>query len=88
MAIDPTVEADLDLAPGDLGAVDRLGQADHLVALHARLGEVFASYAAARDWLRAPSDHLDGQCPADAIRAGHVDRAAEALGALDAGAPR
>ena len=39
----------------------------------------------ARDWLRCPSRYLSGMTPLEALRAGRVDRAEAALGALDAG---
>ena len=39
----------------------------------------------ARDWLRGPSRYLAELTPLEAIRAGRVDRAREALMALSAG---
>ena len=56
-----------------------------LMALHRHLGESFTAMEGARDWLRCPSRYLSGMTPLEAIRAGRIDRAEAALGALDAG---
>ena len=56
-----------------------------LMALRRHLGETFTAMEGARDWLRCPSRYLSGMTPLEAIRAGRVDRAEAALGALDAG---
>lgn len=56
-----------------------------LMAFHRHLGETFTAMEGARDWLRCPSRYLSGLTPLEAMRAGRVDRAEAALGALDAG---
>ncbi len=56
-----------------------------LMALHRHLGGTFTAMEGARDWLRCPSRYLSGMTPLEAIRAGRIDRAEAALGALDAG---
>ena len=56
-----------------------------LMAIHRHLGETFTAMEGARDWLRCPSRYLSGMTPLEAIRAGRIDRAEAALGALDAG---
>lgn len=56
-----------------------------LNALHHRLRETFGSPEARRAWLRASNRHLGGLTPADAMRAGRIDRVDAALEALDSG---
>lgn len=56
-----------------------------LLAIHRQLAETFTEMEGARDWLRCPSRYLGGMTPLEAIRAGRIDRAEAALGALDAG---
>jgi hypothetical protein len=56
-----------------------------LVALDERLCDTFASAEAIRAWLHAENRYLGGLAPADAIRAGRIDRAEAALEALDSG---
>jgi len=56
-----------------------------LLALEARLRETFDSPAAIRAWLNAENRYLGGLTPAEAVRAGRIDRAEAALEALDSG---
>jgi hypothetical protein len=56
-----------------------------LNALHHRLCDTFGGSEARRAWLRASNRHLGGLAPADAMRAGRVDRVDAALEALDSG---
>ena len=56
-----------------------------LIALHRHLSELFTTMEAARDWLRDPSRYLAGLTPLDALRVGRVDRAEDALLALESG---
>jgi hypothetical protein len=58
---------------------------DALIALDNHLGETFETPEAARSWLEADNRHLGGLTPADAIRAGRIDRVEAALEALDSG---
>jgi hypothetical protein len=56
-----------------------------LMAFHDHLRAMFSDWEGTRDWLRAPSRYLAGLTPLEAVRAGRVDRAREALMALSAG---
>lgn len=56
-----------------------------LVALRDRLLEMFGTYEAARDWLGARSRYLGGFTPAEALKAGRVDRVRADLDGLAAG---
>jgi hypothetical protein len=56
-----------------------------LMALHDHLNAMFSDWAGARDWLQAPSRYLGGFTPMEAVRAGRLDWAREALMALSAG---
>lgn len=56
-----------------------------LIALHRHLSEMFSTMEAARDWLRDPSRYLAGLTPLDVLRVGRVDRAEDALLALESG---
>lgn len=56
-----------------------------LMAFHGRLEAMFSDWEGARDWLHAPSRYLAGLTPVEAMRAGRVDRARDALLALSAG---
>jgi transcriptional regulator with XRE-family HTH domain len=56
-----------------------------LLDLQHRLAETFSSAEAARAWLHAESRYLGGLSPADALRAGRIDRVEAALEALDSG---
>ena len=53
--------------------------------LHRHLSALFTTWEGARDWLSTPSRYLGGFTPLEAMRAGRVDRAREALMALSAG---
>ncbi len=55
-----------------------------LMGFHDQLGDVFADWSGSRAWINAPSRYLGGITPAEAIRAGRLDRARAALMALDA----
>ena len=56
-----------------------------LIALHRYLSETFTTMEAARDWLRDPNRYLSGLTPLEVLRAGRVDRAEDALLALESG---
>jgi hypothetical protein len=56
-----------------------------LMEFHRHLEAMFTHWEGARDWLRAPSRYLAGMTPVEAMRAGRLDRARDALMALDAG---
>src|SRR5262245_26494462 len=56
-----------------------------LMEFHRHLGDMFTAWEGARDWLRSPSRYLGGFTPLEAMRAGRVDRARQALMALSAG---
>ena len=56
-----------------------------LVTLDHHLRETFGSSEAVQAWLHASNRHLGGLTPADALRAGRVDRVEAALEALDSG---
>jgi hypothetical protein len=56
-----------------------------LMEFHRHLSDTFTAWEGARDWLNAPSRYLAGFTPLEAMRAGRVDRAREALMALSAG---
>ena len=56
-----------------------------LMEFHRHLGEMFTAWEGARDWLSSPSRYLGGFTPLEAVRAGRVDRARQALMALSAG---
>ena len=56
-----------------------------LMEFHRHLSDMFKAWEGARDWLIAPSRYLAGFTPLEAIRAGRVDRARQALMALSAG---
>jgi hypothetical protein len=56
-----------------------------LMAFHDHLEAMFTEWEGTRDWLRAPSRYLAGLTPLEAVRAGRLDRAREALMALSAG---
>jgi hypothetical protein len=56
-----------------------------LLGLDARLRETFDSAEAIRGWLNAENRYLGGLTPAEAVRAGRVDRVEAALEALDSG---
>jgi uncharacterized protein (DUF2384 family) len=56
-----------------------------LMALRDRLVQMFGTPEAARDWLRSPSRYLSGFTPAEALRAGRVDRVYADLDGLAAG---
>jgi hypothetical protein len=55
------------------------------MTFHSHLSETFTAWEGARDWLASPSRYLGGFTPLEAIRAGRVDRARQALMALSAG---
>jgi transcriptional regulator with XRE-family HTH domain len=57
----------------------------YLVALDRHLRETFGSPAGAQAWLHTSNRHLGGMTPADAMRAGRIDRVEAALEALDSG---
>jgi uncharacterized protein (DUF2384 family) len=50
-----------------------------------RVRESFTSADAARGWLHEPSRYLGGLTPADALRAGRIDRAEGAMEVIDSG---
>ena len=52
------------------------------MVFHEHLAAMFTDWEGARDWLNAPSRYLAGLTPLEAMRAGRVDRAREALLAL------
>jgi hypothetical protein len=56
-----------------------------LMEFHRHLSDMFTAWDGARDWLNTPSRYLAGFTPLEAMRAGRVDRAREALLALSAG---
>ncbi|MFN8636544.1 MAG: antitoxin Xre/MbcA/ParS toxin-binding domain-containing protein [Chloroflexota bacterium] len=56
-----------------------------LMELHRHLITMFTAWEGARAWLAAPSRYLAGVSPLEVLRAGRLDRAREALTALDAG---
>jgi uncharacterized protein (DUF2384 family) len=56
-----------------------------LIALHRHLSDMFTTMEAARDWLRDPSRYLAGLTPLEVLRVGRVDRAEDALLALESG---
>lgn len=56
-----------------------------LMVFHGHLEAMFTDWEGARDWLHVPSRYLAGLTPLEAMRAGRVDRAREALLALSAG---
>lgn len=60
----------------------RLGE---LVALRDRLVRMFGSPEAAREWLGARSRYLGGFTPAEALKAGRLDRVRADLDGLSAG---
>jgi transcriptional regulator with XRE-family HTH domain len=63
-------------------ARDRLAS---LESLAERLHETFTTEDAARAWLHDATRYLGGLTPADALRAGRLDRVEAALEALDSG---
>ena len=56
-----------------------------LLGLQERVRETFADPEAVRHWLHSESRYLGGITPAEAIRAGRLDRAETTLEALDSG---
>lgn len=81
-----TLQADLGLTTTDLQIVlETAPRLAELMEFHRHLGEMFTAWEGARDWLTTPSRYLAGFTPLEAIRAGRVDRAREALMALSAG---
>ena len=64
-------------------ARDLLARMDALIQA---LSETFTQPDAARTWMRTQSRYLAGLTPAEAIRAGRLDRAEAALEALASGA--
>jgi ribosome-binding protein aMBF1 (putative translation factor) len=58
---------------------------DALEQLISRLRGTFASDDAARAWLQESNRYLGGLTPADALRAGRLDRVEAALEALNSG---
>lgn len=56
-----------------------------LVTLRDRLLEMFGTAQAARDWLDASSRYLGGFTPAEALKAGRLDRVRADLDGLAAG---
>ena len=56
-----------------------------LIALDQRLHENFDAADAVREWMHTPSRYLAGLTPAEAARAGRVDRVDAALDALESG---
>ena len=56
-----------------------------LMEFHRHLSDMFSTWEGARDWLNSPSRYLGGFTPLEALRAGRVDRARQALLALSAG---
>jgi hypothetical protein len=56
-----------------------------LLALDVRLRETFDSAEESREWLNAENRYLGGLTPAEAVRAGRVDRVEAALEAIDSG---
>jgi hypothetical protein len=56
-----------------------------LMEFHRHLSALFSDWDGARDWLSTPSRYLGGFTPLEAMRAGRVDRAREALMALSSG---
>jgi transcriptional regulator with XRE-family HTH domain len=56
-----------------------------LLALSDALADTFDSPNAIRAWMHAESRYLGGLTPAEAVRAGRIDRARLALQALEAG---
>src|SRR5436190_22473896 len=71
-----------DLAYPQTKARQRLAE---LMAFHSHLSDTFTAWEGARDWLTTPSRYLGGFTPLEAMRAGRVDRARQALMALSAG---
>ena len=63
-------------------ARQRLGELEALVE---HLEQTFATPEARRAWLRDASRYLGGLTPAEALRAGRIDRVEAALEALDSG---
>ena len=57
-----------------------------LLRLHERVREAFEGQNAVRLWVHSHSRYLSGITPAEAIRAGRLDRVEAALEALDSGA--
>lgn len=56
-----------------------------LSAYWERIRASFTSDGAARGWLHEPSRYLGGLTPADALRAGRLDRAEGAIEVIDSG---
>jgi uncharacterized protein (DUF2384 family) len=56
-----------------------------LVAPDRHLQDTFGSSEGAQTWLHTSNRHLGGMTPAEAMRAGRVDRVEAALEALDSG---
>ncbi|HET7034584.1 MAG TPA: MbcA/ParS/Xre antitoxin family protein [Thermomicrobiaceae bacterium] len=58
---------------------------ESLIALERHLREVFSDPASIRSWLHGDNRYLGGLSPADALRAGRIDRVEAALEALESG---
>jgi putative toxin-antitoxin system antitoxin component (TIGR02293 family) len=56
-----------------------------LVALHARLAELFETVEDARDWLHRPLPYLGRMAPIDAVKVGRIESVDAALEAIDEG---
>ena len=56
-----------------------------LLGLQHHLSETFSSSEEVRAWLHTENRYLGGLTPADALRAGRIDRVEAALEALDSG---
>ena len=58
---------------------------DELLELSDLLEDIFESWNACRTWLRTENRYLGGLTPLDAIRVGRIDRARNALEAIESG---
>ncbi|CAN5119123.1 hypothetical protein BH23CHL1_BH23CHL1_05170 [soil metagenome] len=56
-----------------------------MIALNHHLRDTFRTEKGIRSWMHASSRYLGGLTPADAMRAGRIDRVEAALEALDSG---